>query len=189
MYSRKVQGKEYTFGVSGMLYKSNILMYDHQTESLWSQVLREAVAGPRTSTRLTVIPSTLTTWAKWKKNHPDTEVLSLETGHSKDYSRDPYESYYKGKKGFLSLFKPGPGEEEKQLVAGVVIHGLAKAYPIEELRQNRITDTLAGKEITLMFDHYTDEITIQDDDGNDVPFMTVYWFVWKGIYKESGLWK
>ena len=172
-----------------MLYKSNILMYDRQTESLWSQVLQKAVTGPETNTLLKVIPSTLTTWAKWKKEHPDTEVLSPDTGHKRDYRKDPYESYYKQKKGLFSFFTPGPGEEEKQLVAGVEINGKTKAYPIKKLQQNRITDTLGGKEITLMFDPYTDEIIVQDADRNDVTFVTLYWFVWKGMHAESGLWK
>ena len=172
-----------------MLYNSNILMYDHQTKSLWSQVLRKAVTGPRTDTQLTVIPSVLTTWDKWRREHPETEVLSNDTGYERNYSRDPYETYYKGKKGFLSLFNPGPDEEEKALVAGVVINGSAKAYPIKALRQNSIKDKLDGKEINLMLDPYTDEIIVQDGGGKNIPFVTVYWFVWKAMYQESGLWK
>jgi hypothetical protein len=119
VYSRKIGDKELTFGVSGLLYKANVLMYDRQTESLWSQVLRKAVTGPMTDTPLTVLPSTLTTWKRWKKRHPDTLVLSLETGHRRDYTRDPYESYYESSRGFFSRVLGGPGEEEKMLVAGV----------------------------------------------------------------------
>jgi len=172
-----------------MLYKSNILMYDYTTESLWSQALQKAVTGPETNTQLKVIPSNLTTWSKWKKEHPDTEVLSTDTGYKRDYRKDPYENYYKQKKGLFSFFTPGPGEEEKQLVAGVEINGKTKAYPINKLRQNRITDTLGGKEINLMFDPYTDEIIVQDADRNDVTFVTLYWFVWKGMHEKSELWE
>jgi hypothetical protein len=188
VYSRKVDGNEYTFGVSGLLYKSNVLMYDHQTESLWSQVLRQAVTGSKTGTLLEVLPSTVTTWGKWKKKYPNTEVLSLETGHKRDYTIDPYENYYKQKKGFFSFFKPGPGEEEKQLVVGVVINGVAKGYPIKVLREKKvIKDKLAFVKITLEFDPETDLVTVKDDEGNDLPYTSLYWFVWKGIYEKSGL--
>lgn len=191
MYYRKIEGNEYTFGVSGLLYKSNVLMYDHQTESLWSQVLREAVTGSKTGTQLEIIPSALTTWEKWKKKYPQTEVLSIETGHKRDYSKDPYETYYKKKKGFLSsFFKIGPGEEEKLLVAGVMINGKAKAYPIKVLREKKIIkDKLAWVPITLKFDPETDMITVKDSEGNDIPFVSAYWFVWKGMYQKSELWK
>jgi hypothetical protein len=190
VYSRKAEGNEYTFGVSGLLYKSNVLMYDHQTESLWSQVLQMAVTGPRTDTQLEVLPSTLTTWEKWKNKYPDTEVLSIDTGYFRDYSKDPYESYYQKKKGFFSFLKMGPGEEEKQLVAGVMINGAAKAYPLETLREKKeIKDMLAWVKITLRFDPETDRVSVQDEEGNDIPFVTVYWFVWKGIYEKSELYK
>jgi hypothetical protein len=180
VYSRKVDGKELTFGVSGLLYKANVLMYDRQTESLWSQVRREAVAGPMTGTKLEVLPSTLTTWKKWRKRH-------LETGYARDYSRDPYENYYESRRGFFSSFKPGLGEEEKELVVGVTLDGAARAYPLETVRKNRtLTDTLSGRKLTLTFDPATDQLAIRDDAGNDVPYITGYWFVWKGMYPETG---
>ena len=84
MYSRQVDDRELSFGVSGLLYKANVLMYDRQTESLWSQVRREAVAGPLTGAKLKVLPSTLTTWKKWRRQHPNTAVLSPDTGHQRD---------------------------------------------------------------------------------------------------------
>ena len=64
MYSRNVNGREFTFGVSGLLYKSNVLMYDKETESLWSQVKNQAVTGPMTGAKLKVLPSSLTAWEK-----------------------------------------------------------------------------------------------------------------------------
>jgi len=179
-----------TFGVSGLLYKSNVLMYDHQTESLWSQVRREAVTGPMTGTRLKVLSSTLTAWAKWKKRHPETKVLSIKTGYVRDYSRDPYEDYYKSRKGFLALFKPAPGEEEKQLVAGIAIDGSMKAYPLDHLREKgRLTDRLGDTSITLVFDPKTDVLSVRDAKGNEVPHVVLYWFVWKGINPGSDLFR
>lgn len=186
MYSRQVDGKELTFGVSGLLYKANVLMYDRHSESLWSQVRREAVAGPMTGTKLQVLPATLTTWEKWQQKHPDTEVLSLDTGYQRDYRRDPYADYYESRRGFFSFFKPGPGDEEKELVVGVTLNGTAKAYPLELLRKKKtLTDTLAGRKLTLTLESATDQIAIRDADGNEIPHIAVYWFVWKGMYPES----
>jgi hypothetical protein len=190
VYSRKIKDRDLTFGISGLLYKSNVLMYDHETESLWSQVKGKAVTGPMAGTPLKVLPSTITTWKKWKKRFPKTEVLSPETGHLRDYSRDPYEDYYKRKRGLFSLFKPGPGEEEKALVAGVILNSATKAYPLEELRKKgTLTDHLDDKEITLTFNTKTDVLTIKDKKGNDIPYIMSYWFVWKGIHPETMLFK
>ena len=75
MYDREMNKKELTFGVSGLLYESNVLLYDHQTESLWSQLKEEAVTGPQTGTRLRAIPSVMTTWKAWRAQHPNTLVL------------------------------------------------------------------------------------------------------------------
>jgi len=158
-------------------------MYDHQTESLWSQVKSEAVAGPLTGRKLKILSSTLTTWGKWKRQHPHTEVLSINTGYDRNYSRDPYESYYKKEKGFFSSMQNG-----KELVAGVVVNGAAKAYSVNKLREKGKTmDTLNGKKLRLKIEPATDSLTIQDENGNKIPYIITYWFVWKGIYPNSVL--
>ena len=191
MYARKVEDKTYTFGVSGLLYRSNVLMYDHQTESLWLQVKRRAVTGPMTGTKLSILPSTITTWKKWKTTHPNTTVLSFDTGHSRNYSRDPYESYYRERRGmFRSFFKAGPGEEEKEIVAGVEVGNVAKAYPVSSLRQRKkMTDTIGGKNITIAYDDTTDRISIKTASGEEIEPIVVYWFVWKGIHPDTDLYK
>lgn len=188
MYDRNIPGKTLTFGVSGLLYKSNLLMYDHQTSSLWSQIRQEAVTGPTTGAKLNVLPSTMTTWEKWKKRFPETEVLSLNTGHSRNYDRDPYEDYYKNKRGLLSFLKKGPGGKEKQLVAGITINGESKAYPIDLLREQvSLSDRVGGMEIRFFFDRQTGVLTIKDSKNNAISYITAYWFVWKGLHPQSGL--
>jgi hypothetical protein len=191
VYARKVDGKTYTFGVSGLLYRSNVLMYDHQTESLWLQVKRRAVTGPMTGTKLTTFPSSITTWKKWKEKHPDTTVLSFKTGYSRTYDRDPYENYYKERRGmFRSFFKAGPGEEEKEIVAGVEVGDSAKAYPVGLVRKLKtVTDTIGGRKVTLTFDDSTDRITVRTEKGEEIEPIVVYWFVWKGIHPETGLFR
>ena len=188
VYVRQADGRELTFGVSGLLYKSNLLMYDRQTESLWLQVKREAVTGPLTGTRLKKLPSTVTTWEKWRKRYPETEVMSLDTGHLRDYENDPYADYYKSKTGLFSFLKPSPGASEKALVVGVEIEGRTSAYLMDRLRVNRkIDDTIGGRIISISFDAETDMVTVRGEKGETYDHMITYWMVWKGIYSETEL--
>ncbi len=90
VYSREVDGKVYTFGISGRLYKSNVLFYDHQTESLWSQLMEQAVTGPLAGKKLRKLDSTRTSWKNWRKMNPQTLVLSTDTGYRRNYQVDPY---------------------------------------------------------------------------------------------------
>ena len=132
---RQVKGKTLTFGVSGLLWDRSLVMYDVETESHWSHIRGEAMQGEFLSAKLVMLSSQMTTWDDWLAKHPETTVLSFNTGHSRDYSRDPYESYYRDRRGmFSSFFKAGPGEEEKELVAGVVIGEAARAYPVDAIR-------------------------------------------------------
>lgn len=186
MYAREIGGAAYTFGVSGLLWNANVLMYDRQTESLWSQVRREAVAGSMTGTRLRALDSTVTTWKKWKRKHPSTRVLSLETGHVRDYDRDPYEDYYRSRRGLFSAFRPGPGEEEKELVAGLEVDSVFKAYPVAELRRLGALEDVMGKQrVSLRFDPETDRLTARTAEGEDLVPTVIYWFVWKGAHPET----
>ncbi|MCH8156388.1 MAG: DUF3179 domain-containing protein, partial [Nitrospinae bacterium] len=79
IFDAMLKGRKMTFGVSGLLYQSDMLLYDHQTESLWSQIKSEAVTGPLTGARLKLLASTQTTWKQWKQKHPATQVLSDQT--------------------------------------------------------------------------------------------------------------
>lgn len=165
-------------------------MYDHQTESLWSQVLQRAVTGPMTDTKLTRLTSTLTTWDKWRKKHPDTEVLTPATGHVRDYSKDPYASYYESRSGLFGFLNGGPGAEEKELVVGVNIGSTVKAYKLQELRSSgQIIDKVGTTEVTLNFDERTDAVSAKDQSGNSLDHMILYWFVWKGIHPEAQVFK
>jgi len=161
-------------------------MYDKNTESLWSQIKGEAVTGPMTGTELDVLPSTVTSWKKWQKKHPETQVLSFDTGYSRNYETDPYLDYYEQQSGFWSFFKLGPGEKEKELVVGIEIDGQAKAYPLRKIKQvGTLKDDLAGTELKFSFDKSTDSLSVVDAKGNAVEQMTVYWFVWKAIWPET----
>lgn len=86
-------GEELTFGTSGNLVNSNLLMYDRPTDSNWPQILGTAINGPAEGTVLEEIPVVWTTWGRWREVFPDSEVLTTETGHVRSYGSDPYGSY------------------------------------------------------------------------------------------------
>ena len=95
VYKADSEGEPHKFGVSGLLYNSDVLLYDRETETLWSQILSKAISGKLVDTKLEVIPSSHTSWQVWKKNHPYTKVLSNKTGFNRDYQRSPYGTYDK----------------------------------------------------------------------------------------------
>ncbi len=84
---------ETEFGVSGQLINSNLVMYDRGTDSLWPQMLATAVHGPLEGSVLQEFPVTWTSWGRWRDAHPETHVLSEDTGFARNYERDPYGSY------------------------------------------------------------------------------------------------
>jgi hypothetical protein len=92
-FDREVGDRLLSFGTSGSLYLSALVMYDRQTESLWSQVERTAIAGALTGTTLELVPVTMVRWGDWRQTHPDGHVLSRDTGYNRAYGTNPYVGY------------------------------------------------------------------------------------------------
>jgi hypothetical protein len=92
-YDRRLGDRILDFGTSGSLFNSAMVMYDRQTESLWSHFTAEAIAGILTGEELDRIPMAMVGWGEWRDANPDGLVLSRETGHSRDYGRNPYSGY------------------------------------------------------------------------------------------------
>ncbi|MFN2477418.1 MAG: DUF3179 domain-containing protein, partial [Chthoniobacterales bacterium] len=90
VFDRKINGRTHTFGVSGLLYQSDVLMYDRETESLWSQLAMKAISGSRAGTELRLLAADQQTWRAWRGKHPNGEVLSSQTGYSRDYGQNAY---------------------------------------------------------------------------------------------------
>lgn len=89
----EVEGEVTTFGTSGMLYHSNLVMYDRATTSLWPQALGQAVIGPLTGTRLDRVPSQIVSWSEFQAAFPEGVVLSRDTGFERRYGENPYPGY------------------------------------------------------------------------------------------------
>lgn len=178
-----------TFGVSGLLYNSDVLLYDRQTESLWSQLLSKAIAGPLKGTRLTMIALSHTTWADWKKKHPDTLVLSTITGYVRDYNRNPYSDYDSSTDIFFPVDYKAGKYHPKERVIGLEIDGQFKAYPFQELDKHgtAISETFAGKNIRIVFDSASQSGTIFDQQGREIPTVISFWFAWRAFHPDSAI--
>jgi hypothetical protein len=187
VYSRKIDGQTLTFGISGRLYKSNVLLYDHQSESLWSQLMNTAVSGPQAGKPLTALPSARVSWKKWKRLHPETMVLSDDTGHTRDYRTDPYEGYYRA--GGL-MFPVGAVRTDypaKQRILGIEVDGAAKAYALDDLAKQFgvLEDRIGGSTVQIEVSDQGEVTAVLDGSGRHLPHVFVFWFAWQAFNPET----
>ena len=143
-----------------MLYRSNKLMYDRKTESLWSQLTGEPVVGPLVGTglRLAFFASELTTWAQWAADHPRTTVISNETGvYSAGFyvpESDPgaiYYEYFNTPETMFPVPRRSETLEAKQVVLGLRVGGASKAYAVGAVQAARvINDVVGGRAVVII---------------------------------------
>ncbi|MGI9225667.1 MAG: DUF3179 domain-containing protein, partial [Woeseiaceae bacterium] len=162
---REVDGEITAFGVSGVLYNSDLVFYDRASNTLWDQVEARGIVGPKTGQQLTLVPVTMTTWSRWRDAHPDTLVLSPDTGFEKDYSRDPYAEY----RGAAGLMFPVSAEDDrihpKSVVHGFDVAGMRIAYTHSLLeKKHRYENQLDELELTATL-HDDGSVTLADQHG------------------------
>lgn len=152
-YSGKFDDIETTFGTSGFLYRSNKLMYDRETLSLWNQETGEPVVGrlADSGVRLDFFPTLLTTWGEWKDEHPDTTVLNLDTGvyqtsryFPEDNPNATYFDYFNSPDTMFPVWLRDDRLEAKDIVLGLKIDDMAKAYPVRVLQMERVVNDALG---------------------------------------------
>ena len=175
VFERTIDGRELTFGVSGMLYRDNLVMYDHQTNTLWSQLLGQSLRGALQRQRLAVIPSILTTWAEWKTLYPETLVLSAELlGLYEDGLTDPYAGYYSSGAAGLGGEVAHPADvPAKTLVVGVQVGQELQAYPLPALGEaGLVEDELGDVPLLLVYDADLQVVYVyrRDVDGGVLSF-------------------
>jgi hypothetical protein len=191
-FDARVAGQEVSFGVSGLLYNSDMLLHDRGTQSLWSQIMGRAISGPRKGTPLASLPLTHTSWADWRAREPGTRVLSADTGNPRDYSRDPYEGYEAVPRLVFEVQHRDNRLYMKEWVLGVVVDGQDKAYPFERLARRlgnagTLQDRFAGRPVHIRYHagHRTAEAF--DAEGRPLPSVTAYWFAWVAFHPQTEL--
>jgi hypothetical protein len=175
------------FGVSGLLYNSDMLLYDRQTQSLWSQIRQQAVTGPMQGTKLQPIPVMHTQWADWKQRYPTTLVLSTETGYRRDYTKSPYQGYEKTGDLFFPVGLQDDRYHPKESVLGIEIAGQFKAYPFVELEKSDgdVHDTFAGRTVVVKYDKHYHTAVATNGQGNELAGVIAFWFAWFAFHPDT----
>jgi hypothetical protein len=178
------------FGVSGLLYNSDVLLYDRATQSLWSQMLQTAISGPLKGKRLQSVSLTHTTWADWRQRHPTTEVLSTDTGFQRDYSRNPYEGYDRVQNLIFDVQHRDDRFPLKEWVLGIEVDGTHKAYPFSVLAHavdagGELRDTVAGRSLRIRYDRAHGTAEAFDAQGRALPGTMAFWFAWVAFYPQT----
>ncbi len=151
-WSRMVGGKTTTFGVSGLLYRNNLIPYDRESDSNWSQIRLQCVQGTLKSTKIETYPMVEMPWHTWKVMFPEDPVISTQTGFSRNYGRYPYGSY---RTNDQLLFPVGHDDDRlprKERVLSVIVDGESKVYTFDSFQDGVtvVRDQFAGKEIVVV---------------------------------------
>lgn len=168
LFETQVEGRDspFVFGSSGLLYRSNKLMFDRETKSLWNQFTGEPVGGPlsQSGIALKIRPVTVTSWADWRDQHPRTKVLSLETGHIKDYdSGVVYRDYFASPDLMFPTVTDQSRLNQKDFVYGIRVAGGAKAWPLTAFQdQAVINDQVGFSNVVLIGDSETRTVRAYD---------------------------
>jgi hypothetical protein len=155
VYSREVDGRELTFAAEGSLWKGNLVFYDVQTRSLWSQLAGEAKAGPLKGKKLLPIPTIRTDWESWYAQHPDGTVAML-SWNNRHYQREVYASV-----------------PPDSLVLAIAEGGHAWAWTFRRLQaEPALNDQIDGKPVVAVFDgkSYTARLFKRTVEGKELTF-------------------
>ena len=159
---RAPDGNTYTFGSSGFLFRSNKLMYDRETGALWNQLTGEPVLGDLAAydLRLALLPLVLTSWSDWLAQHPDTQVLSLDTGYERPYELGAaYGDYFSYEATMFPVWQRSDDLPAKSRVYALYLDGVPKAYSLDRLVEDQVVnDTLGETPIVLVAQRETVEV-------------------------------
>ncbi len=157
-WKRKINGSVNTFGVSGLLFNSNLILYDRATDSNWSQMRSESVNGRFIGRSAELLPMVETTWGTWKAMYPESMVVSLSTGIDRPYGHYPYvsnqtkEDYREASFLIFPITNDDDRLHRKERVLGVRIDNEAKAFRFNDFDGNTVvrTNTINGKHIVIV---------------------------------------
>ena len=177
-------------GVSGLLYNSDVLLYDRETESLWSQIMGEAISGKKMGEKLEYITTIHTSWEKWQELYPHTLVLSDNTGFKMDYNKSPYIDYEKTDKLMFPVSQKNKSLRTKERIIGIEVNGKYKAYPhsVFTKKKNSISDIFNGKNVSIVFDVQSQFAEVKSD-GEIYPSVSMFWFAWYSFHPDTEVFK
>ncbi len=188
VFDARVGSQRAIFGVSGLLYNSDVLLFDRATESLFSQLGLKAITGPLRGTKLVAIPAVTTTWEAWRRKHPNTEVLSHVLPHGRDYGTEPYQQYRRSKKTMFPVRGRDKSRGAKEW-AYLVLAGEKKFLVAEEdLREaasrgaRRFT---VAHEVVLRYDPKARELMALGGSADEWTVIPGYWFALTAFHPDA----
>jgi len=185
VFDRNIGGKILEFGVSGFLYESNLLMYDRQTESFWSQAGLEAIVGKYTGTELKILPMQLLSFGDLKEKYSDIKILSEETGYDRDYSFYPYREYDQSDELLFPVSVNNTKFKPKEVMLVIPYNDVSIAFPQLSLEeQKKSTLKINGQTMEAFKDDGHISITL---NGEELPTYYEMWFSWATQHKNNGL--
>ena len=188
VFDRVYDGLLLSFGVSGLLYQSDVLMYDRQTESLWSQLGMVGISGKYAGTPLRWLPSEQMTWKAWREKYPLGRVFSTESG-GRDYTIDAYTEYEESGRPMFPVPTHRRDLNSKDWIAGIIVGGQAKAYRLRSLPDGEsVDDEIAGVQIRIRYERRNRSFIAEHrDTGERIPSVVAYWFAWQAFYPATEL--
>jgi hypothetical protein len=152
VFDRRVAGAVLDFGTTGKLRKSDLVMYDRQSESWWQQFTGKGIVGRYAGATLTQLPSTIAAFEDFRKGYPQGQVLSRQTGFNRPYGRNPYRGYDRiGDTPFLFRDPVDPRLPAMERVLGVTHGGKTRIYPFAALAAAPvINDEVGGEPIAVL---------------------------------------
>ncbi len=185
-----VKGEAVEFGTSGKLWQSNLVLYDRKTDTLWSQILGEAIVGELTGTKLKVLASDQILYGAWKKAHPDGQILGRPEGSRRFYGVNPYGSFYSVANFSLQMVKNIDSRlANDAFVFGLIFDGVAKAYNIESVKKKGVVeDTVGQTDIVLKYEKELDVVRVFRD-GKRINPISGFWFSWAAAHPDTEVYK
>jgi hypothetical protein len=183
-----VRGISSEFGTTGMLYNSNLVMYDRLSDSFWTQIGGKAIIGEQTGETLELFPSDVIEWGVWKIAHPKGEVLSKETGHSRSYGNDPYPGYYTSDDVWFPLTHEDNRLTPKEVVIGIELNGSYIAYKKSDIDKLKLfNDTVGNERINIEKTDTGSIIITSQSSGKRLASERDFWFAWAAFHPETEL--
>ncbi|MBF2017275.1 MAG: DUF3179 domain-containing protein [Rivularia sp. T60_A2020_040] len=183
-----------TYGVSGKLYQSCLVMYDRADDTLYSQPWGVGVVGPKNNRALKRLSGVKTTIAAWLAKHPNSKILSTETGHERDYLRYPYGSYYTNNEILFPVRNQNQRQVHPKAIVSYVwepdnqtpknqFSGVNHQFPHQELEKvgQKVVD-FNGRKIRATWDKELKTVLVKELDGKQIPSSTSFAFVYPAFF-------
>ena len=185
---RRLNGRTYEFGISGLLLNSNVLLYDRTDDALWSQVGVMTISGPHAGKALHHLGDwRVTRFEPWGRDHPDSTIVTTDTGYFRDYGRNSYEAYQNGDKLMFPLVSRDDRLPDKTPIVGIKLGKMTRAYPVSRVIDSpdgRLLDTIGGGTVELVAEGGRDSVRVAAAP-DDAKVVYTFWFAWAAFHTDT----